>query len=173
MATPENAQVKPVEPIKTSFVKEQPASQPQPEKEEKRLGTPELLVRIYEVEVYIGKTLKDLNDTLSRIEKQGLVKPATTPTQTVSASPTPTIPTPSTQTMPAPDAKLQKITAAFPEELLKLITINGEENNMFYIIKPREFLGSENFAKIAGAVRAMGGEYVSQGRASHFRISKA
>jgi hypothetical protein len=34
------------------------------------------------------------------------------------------------------------------------------------------FLGSENFAKIASAVRGMGGEYISAGKDSHFRVPK-
>lgn len=42
----------------------------------------------------------------------------------------------------------------------------------FIIIKPKTFLGAENFAKIAAAVRGLGGEYVSQGRDSYFRVPK-
>jgi hypothetical protein len=38
------------------------------------------------------------------------------------------------------------------------------------IIKARQYLGSENFAKIASVVRAAGGEYVSQGKNSHFKV---
>jgi hypothetical protein len=40
------------------------------------------------------------------------------------------------------------------------------------IIKPQKFLGSELFAKIAAVVRDAGGEYVSAGKDSHFRIKK-
>lgn len=155
-------------PIKRSFV-----GNPPPE-EDKKLGTSELLVRIYEVEVYIGKTLKDLTEIIAGIkallEKQQTVAVRTDVKDKPTAAPQPTQPAP---TSSAPDAKLEKIKLSFPEELLKLITINSEENNMFYIIRPKEFLGSENFAKIASAVRSLGGEYVSQGKSSHFRISKA
>lgn len=38
------------------------------------------------------------------------------------------------------------------------------------IVKPRSYLGSENFAKIAAKVREEGGEYVSAGKESHFQI---
>jgi len=40
------------------------------------------------------------------------------------------------------------------------------------IIKPRQFLGSENFAKIASTVRGIGGEYISAGKESHFRVPR-
>jgi hypothetical protein len=33
-------------------------------------------------------------------------------------------------------------------------------------------LGSENIAKIASAMRGMGGEYISAGKDSHFRVPK-
>jgi hypothetical protein len=40
------------------------------------------------------------------------------------------------------------------------------------MVKPRQFLGSENFAKIASIARGMGGDYISAGKESHFRIPK-
>jgi hypothetical protein len=170
MATPEENKQATAEEPKRSFVG---TPEPQPEK---KLGTSELLERIYEVEVYIGKTLKDQTEILAQIRdelvknsKQVVVKNATiTPVEVPAATPLPPAPTSS-----APDVKLAKIMTAFPEEILSLININSEDNNMFFIIKPKQFLGSENFAKIASAVRGLGGEYVSQGRESHFRISKA
>jgi len=58
----------------------------------------------------------------------------------------------------------------FPEDLDSLLTF--EEKGEFIIIKPRQFLGSENFAKIASTVRGIGGEYISAGRDSHFRVYK-
>ena len=47
-----------------------------------------------------------------------------------------------------------------------------EETGNNIIVKPRRFLGSDNFAKIAQVVREIGGEYVSAGRNSHFKVSK-
>ena len=35
-----------------------------------------------------------------------------------------------------------------------------------------QFLGSEDFAKIASKIRNAGGEYVSTGKQSHFRMPK-
>lgn len=65
---------------------------------------------------------------------------------------------------------LQDIRMAFPEDLENLLSF--EERDDYIIVKPRQFLGSENFAKVASAVRGLGGEYISAGRDSHFRVYK-
>jgi len=58
----------------------------------------------------------------------------------------------------------------FPKELERLLQFREESS--YIIIKPKQFLGSENFAKIASIARELGGEYISAGRDSHFRVSK-
>ena len=65
---------------------------------------------------------------------------------------------------------LDDIRMSFPEELEA--RLGFEDKGEFIIIKPKQFLGSENFAKIASAVRGMGGEYISAGKDSHFRVPK-
>jgi len=65
---------------------------------------------------------------------------------------------------------LDDIKMSFPEELE--MRLSFEEKGEYIIIKPKQFLGSENFAKIASAVRGMGGEYISAGKDSHFRVPK-
>ncbi len=65
---------------------------------------------------------------------------------------------------------LEDIRMMFPEDLEGLLSF--EEKGDYIIIKPRQFLGSENFAKIASTVRGIGGEYISAGRDSHFRVAK-
>ena len=65
---------------------------------------------------------------------------------------------------------IEDIRMAFPEDLEHLLSF--EEKGDYIIVKPRQFLGSENFAKIASAVRGIGGEYISAGRDSHFRVPK-
>lgn len=65
---------------------------------------------------------------------------------------------------------LDDIRMSFPEELETRLSF--EEKGDYIIIKPKQFLGSDNFAKIASAVRGMGGEYISAGRDSHFRVPK-
>jgi hypothetical protein len=73
-----------------------------------------------------------------------------------------------------PDKSKQRsvddIRMSFPEELESRLSF--EEKGDYIIIKPKMFLGSENFAKIASAVRGMGGEYISAGKDSHFRVPK-
>ena len=65
---------------------------------------------------------------------------------------------------------LDEIRMSFPEDLEKLLGF--EEKGDYIIIKLMGFLGSEKFAKIASAVRGMGGEYISAGKESHFRVPK-
>jgi hypothetical protein len=99
-------------------------------------------------------------------------KPAVTPTvapKPVSAAapkPTPTAP----QVESGKTRTLDDIRMSFPEELEARLSF--EEKGDYIIIKPKQFLGSDNFAKIAAASRGMGGEYISAGKDSHFRIPK-
>ena len=65
---------------------------------------------------------------------------------------------------------VDSVKAAFPEDLESRLTFEDKGDKI--ILKPRQFLGSETFAKIASVVRGLGGEYVSAGKGSHFRIPK-
>jgi hypothetical protein len=65
---------------------------------------------------------------------------------------------------------VEALKAKFPTELADLLKF--EDTADLVIIKPRQFLGAENFAKIAQIVREVGGEYVSAGKDSHFRVPK-
>jgi hypothetical protein len=65
---------------------------------------------------------------------------------------------------------IEDIRLAFSEDLEVLLSF--QEKDDYIMVKPRQFLGSENFAKIASAVRGMGGEYISAGKESHFRVPK-
>jgi len=58
----------------------------------------------------------------------------------------------------------------FPEDLASMLKIVEEKDK--YVIKTRQFLGAENFAKIASIIRDAGGKYVSAGKDSHFEIPK-
>ncbi len=72
-----------------------------------------------------------------------------------------------------PEAKSQDINdirTMFSPDLTNLLIF--EDKGEYVMIKPKQFLGSENFAKIASTVRSVGGEYVSAGRDSHFRVYK-
>jgi hypothetical protein len=82
-----------------------------------------------------------------------------------------TQPTPQTPATVSHENKtIEDIRIAFPEDLESLLSF--EEKSDYIMVKPRQFLGSENFAKIASAVRGMGGEYISAGKESHFRVPK-
>ncbi|MBS7647129.1 MAG: hypothetical protein QXK93_02200 [Candidatus Bathyarchaeia archaeon] len=65
---------------------------------------------------------------------------------------------------------IEDVKMMFPEDLEGLL--NFEDKGEYIKITPRQYLGAENFAKIAQIVRGAGGDYVSAGRDSHFRIPK-
>lgn len=58
----------------------------------------------------------------------------------------------------------------FPKDLEDMLTF--EQAGEYIVIKPRRYLGSENFAKIASIIRDSGGEYISAGKESHFRVPR-
>jgi len=59
----------------------------------------------------------------------------------------------------------------FPRELAGMLYFEVTDEHV--LIKPRQYLGSENFGKIATIVRdQLKGEYVSAGRESHFRVPR-
>jgi hypothetical protein len=72
-----------------------------------------------------------------------------------------------------PSAKavtVDSVKAAFPEDLGSQLTFEDKGDKI--VLKPQHFLGSETFAKVASVVRGLGGEYVSAGKSSHFKVSK-
>jgi hypothetical protein len=73
----------------------------------------------------------------------------------------------------APSSKqrdINDVKQAFSSELAGMLLF--DESGKFIIVKPRRFLGSDNFARIASIIRDLGGEYVSAGRNSHFNVPK-
>jgi len=130
----------------------------------------QLLAKIEEVNQKLNKVSDELRVVSASVKSLAvgqITKPA-------SPTPTPSAPRPGAAP-PAPvDANrarsLDDIRMSFPEELEARLDFT--EKGDYIIIKPKQFLGSDNFAKIASAVRGMGGEYISQGRDSHFRVPK-
>ncbi len=106
--------------------------------------------------------LKDISDDLADISKQlkTTLAPAGTP---VTVTPTPVASS-------GRGRSINDVKAVFPKELEDMLFFEESGNDI--IIKPRRFLGSENFSKIASLVRSAGGEYISAGKESHFRIPK-
>ncbi len=66
---------------------------------------------------------------------------------------------------------IDDVQRVFPQDLVGMLYF--EEKSDHILIKPRQYLGSENFAKVASIVRdQLGGEYISAGRESHFKVPK-
>ena len=64
---------------------------------------------------------------------------------------------------------IEDVKEAFSSELRDMLLF--EKTGNYIIVKPKRFLGSDNFARIASIVRELEGEYISEGRNSHFKIS--
>lgn len=119
-----------------------------------------LIERVDELLVVLNKISEDLRSV------SGSIKSLAVSQITQSTAPTVAVHSPTGEKKKS----LQDIRMAFPEDLENLLSF--EERDDYIIVKPRQFLGSENFAKVASAVRGLGGEYISAGRDSHFRVYK-
>lgn len=119
----------------------------------------------------IQAAIKTLGGTSGTPQPVSAPKPAA-PKPAV-ASP-PAASTPAATPAPVPGGvklrSLDDVRMSFPEELEA--RLGFEDKGDYITIKPKQFLGSDNFAKIASAVRGMGGEYISAGKDSHFRVPK-
>lgn len=58
----------------------------------------------------------------------------------------------------------------FPEPYGDMLIITDQGDS--WQVKPKRFLGTEDFAEIARIVKQYGGRYVSAGKSSHFNIPK-
>lgn len=127
---------------------------------EKKLSVEEALQRIDELLNVLNMIARDLRD-ISTALREGA--PTAAP-----AAPRPT-PAPA-PAAPARPSAIEDLRVLFPPDLEEMLEF--EEAGEYIRIKPRRYLGSDNFAKIASIVRGAGGEYVSAGKDSHFRVSK-
>jgi hypothetical protein len=134
----------------------------------------QLLQRVEEITVTLNKVseeLRSVSASLKSIAVGQIIQPKASSTTSPTPTPKPTSAPPTT--IPPIDASklrsLNEIRMSFPEELESRLSF--EEKGDYIIIKPTQFLGT-NFAKIASAVRGMGGEYISAGKDSHFRVPK-
>jgi hypothetical protein len=130
----------------------------------------QLTQRMDEILVTLNKVSEELK-SISAFMKSLAVGQITSPPTAPQHAPAPA---PSTAPPATPGVSKQRtlddVRMSFPEELEA--RLGFEEKGDYIIIKPKQFLGSENFAKIASAVRGMGGEYISAGKDSHFRVPK-
>ena len=120
-----------------------------------------LVERIDELLVVMNKISEDLRTVSASIKSMAV---------TQITQPAPQTPASVSHEIHEKKKSLEDIRMVFPEDLDSLLSF--EEKGDYIIIKPRQFLGSENFAKIASSVRGMGGEYISAGKDSHFRVFK-
>lgn len=130
---------------------------------EEKKNLERLVERIDELLVVLNRVAEDLRQvsiSLKSVAVSQLPQPIVTP-----PAPVPVTPKPAERLYSIKDVALN-----LPEDLENLLSF--EEKDDYIVIKPRQFLGSDNFAKIASAVRGMGGEYISAGRASHFRVPR-
>ena len=130
---------------------------------EERKDLEKLVERIDELLVVLNRVAEDLRQvsiSLKSIAVSQLPQPVTVP-----PTPAPVLPKVPERVQAIDDIKMM-----FPEDLENLLSF--EEKEDYIMIKPRQFLGSENFAKIASVVRGIGGDYVSAGKASHFRVPR-
>jgi len=115
---------------------------------EKKLSEEELLRRIDELLSVLNMISRDLTDITKQLREVGA----------------PTV-------APAEKARtVENVQMLFPKDLEEMLTF--EETGDYIVIKPRQYLGPENFAKIASIAREAGGEYISAGKKSHFRVPK-
>jgi len=118
----------------------------------------ELAQRIDQVLIILKEISEDLTEISRHLKTEGPV--------TLTTAPAPSVPAPAGTQM----RTVADIRGAFPKELENMLFF--EDAGSHIIIKPRAYLGSENFAKIASIVRGEGGEYISAGKESHFRVPK-
>jgi len=123
---------------------------------EKKPTAEELAQRIDQLLIILKDISEDLTEISKHLKVTGPMPPAPAPAMAV----------PST----ARGRSVTDVRSAFPKELENMLFF--EDADKYVIIKPRQYLGSENFAKIASLVRSEGGEYISAGKESHFRVPK-
>jgi len=131
---------------------------------EERKTVEKLIDRIDELLVVLNRVAEDLRQVSISL-KSLAVSQMTRPVAAPGPVPAPAMPRVSERMQSIEDIKTM-----FPEDLENLLSF--EEKEEYIMIKPRQFLGSENFAKIASIVRGIGGDYVSAGKESHFRVPR-
>ena len=120
---------------------------------EQKPSVDEILQRIDQLLNVLNLISRDLTEILKLLRN----------TEATLAAPIPASPTEKLRS-------IKDVQTLFPEELENLLIFEDREEHI--IIRPRRYLGSDNFAKVASIVRDVGGEYVSAGKESHFKLPK-
>ena len=128
---------------------------------EERIEIEDLVKRIDDL-ITVLKLISDDLAVISNSLKTKLGKPAG-----VAVAPAP----PRRVEVGKPSRTIEDAQKVFPSDLARMLYF--EETDEYIIIRPRQYLGSDNFAKIASIIRdQLKGEYVSAGRESHFRVPR-
>ena len=131
-----------------------------------RKSIEEILRRLDESLIILRDVLGDLEEVSKSLHSSEPTSLPVVPAPSLAPSKMPPVtPTPAHRKRSIDDVKMM-----FPQELEGLLTFADKGDHV--IIKPQRYLGSENFAKIASIIRGAGGEYISAGKDSHFRIPK-
>lgn len=69
-----------------------------------------------------------------------------------------------------PIVTVDSIAKKFPRKVKSQLFF--EDAGEYVVVRARKYLGQEDFKKIAEIVRSLGGEYVSAGKDSHFKIPR-
>lgn len=124
---------------------------------EKKLSVEELLERVDELLNVLKIISRDLSEVSKSLKAVGVLGGPAAP-----AAPTPA--------GAAVTRGVEDVKMLFSKDLEDMLTF--EEKDEYIVIRPRQYLGSDNFAKIASIIRGVGGEYISAGKQSHFRVPK-
>jgi len=130
---------------------------------EERENVEKLIERVDELLIILNRVAEDLQQVSASLKSLAVSQI----TQPPAAAPAPT---PVTPEVYEKETSIEDVKMMFPEDLENMLSFEDKED--YIMIKPRQFLGSENFAKIASTIRGIGGEYVSAGKESHFRVPK-
>lgn len=121
-----------------------------------------LIEKIDDLLVVLNSVAEDLRTVSTSLKSIAVSQIAPTPIATPL--------TPAYEVEAGREFNISDVKKVFPEDLESLLSF--EDKGEYIMIKPRQFLGSENFARIASIIREVGGEYISAGKESHFRIPK-
>jgi hypothetical protein len=145
-------------------------------KKAKEEGKPEREIPPPEVTLFLIYGKLDAILTEQKIMNNMFQKAGAQNTTTVTPAPVTQAPAPAAAPAPTKPTeqtpRMKEILAAL-EPYEDLINIDTTSSNLSVILKPKQFLGSDHFSKIAATVRTIGGQYVSAGKNSHFEVPKA
>jgi len=122
------------------------------------------------------KKVEEVKTSLLMAKKQIEVSPSIKNEKTFTKVEEPKAPIKMVKSKPEKKSEIKKATGSagifqskFPPELKKLLTF--EDDGDYVKIIPKQFL-TDAFPKVATIVRDLGGEYISCGKDSHFKVKK-